>query len=171
VWFWTQEQCEAWRGLGPQKLDPAGPHHAYQRVRFPREAGFLDLAEWMALPLAIKDRVALVWITEWGIWPSSENFHLYYRLRQSYGDRRMLHEAPGHYFLNYERADLVSFLQVALLNGWGGYVLIDSANVNFFFSHDEYVDVFCHSASGLDEVRGFLKAYGTGSPAKDCPPV
>jgi hypothetical protein len=37
----------------------------------------------------------LVWITEWFIWGSSENWNLYYKLRQSYGDLRLLPEAPG----------------------------------------------------------------------------
>ena len=60
----------------------------------------------------------LLWITEWSIWPSSENLHLYYRLRHTYGDHRLLHEAPGHLFLEYESEDLATFLQVAMLNGW-----------------------------------------------------
>ncbi len=41
----------------------------------------------------------LLWVTEYGVWPNSENGHLYYRLRESYGDRRLFHEAPGHLFL------------------------------------------------------------------------
>src|SRR5215467_12367126 len=40
----------------------------------------------------------LLWVTDWGIWTSSENWHLYYRLRQSYGEQRLLDEAPGHLF-------------------------------------------------------------------------
>jgi hypothetical protein len=54
---------------------------------------------------------------------SSENWHLYYKLRQSYGYPRLLHEAPGHLFLGHESEDLTSFLQIAMLNGWGGYIL------------------------------------------------
>lgn len=49
---------------------------------------------------------ALLWITEHGIWPSSENPHLYYRLRQSYGETRQLKLAPGHLFLGHEGCDL-----------------------------------------------------------------
>ena len=85
---------------------------------------------------------ALVWITEWGIWGSSENWHLYYKLRQSYGDLRLLHEAPGHLFLGHESEDLTSFLEIAMLNGWGGYILTAANYVNAFFSHDEYIDFF-----------------------------
>src|ERR1700687_135238 len=56
----------------------------------------------------------LLWVTTWGVWPSSENWHLYYRLRQSHADHRLIHEAPGHLFLQFEEADLVSFIQIGL---------------------------------------------------------
>ena len=98
---------------------------------------------------------ALLWITEWGLWGSSENSHLYYKLRHSYKDQGLLHEAPGHYFLGHEAEDLTTFLQVAMLNGWGGYVLTQAGYVDVFFSHDEYIDFFSEATS-LAEVRDEL---------------
>jgi hypothetical protein len=56
-------------------------------------------------------------VTEWGVWQSSENWHLYYRLRQSYGDHRLIEEAPVHLFLEHETYDLISFLQIGLAAG------------------------------------------------------
>jgi hypothetical protein len=79
-------------------------------------------------------RPTLLFITEWGIWPSSENWHLYYNLRQTYGDNRLLHEAPGRLFLEHEGEDFASFLQLSMLNGWGGYVLTEANYVNAFFA-------------------------------------
>ena len=55
---------------------------------------------------------SVLWVTEWGIWASSENLHLYYTVRKSYGDLRALWEAPGHEFLKHERAELVTFLDI-----------------------------------------------------------
>ncbi|MEI9813581.1 MAG: hypothetical protein WDO18_13455 [Acidobacteriota bacterium] len=104
----------------------------------------------------------LLWLTEWSVWPSSENWHLYYKLRQSYVDHRLLHEAPGHLFLEHENEDLASFLQVAMLNGWGGYVLTQADYVNVFFSHDEYIDFFAERDENLSEVRN---AFGVGQGA------
>jgi hypothetical protein len=95
----------------------------------------------------------LLWITEWGIWSSSENLHLYYKLRQTYGDYRLLNEAPGHLFLDHEAEDLASFLQIAMLNGWGGYVLTQMDYVNAFFSHDEFIDFFAQHDDNLADVR------------------
>jgi hypothetical protein len=95
----------------------------------------------------------LLWITEWGIWPSSENWHLYYKFRQTYGDQRLLAEAPGHLFLEYEAEDLASFLQLAMMNGWGGYILPESNYVRAFFSHDEYIEFFANTEDQLAEIR------------------
>jgi hypothetical protein len=54
----------------------------------------------------------LLWVTDWG---RHRRICLYYRLRQSYSDWRLLHEAPGHLFLKHEAVDLVSFLEVGIL--------------------------------------------------------
>ena len=101
----------------------------------------------------------LLFVTEWGIWPNSENWHLYYKLRQAYGDNRLLNDAPGHLFLEHEAEDLASFLQLSMLNGWGGYVLTGANYVNAFFSHDEYIDFFTEHSENLADVR---KTLGTG---------
>jgi hypothetical protein len=95
-----------------------------------------------------------------GIWENSENWHLYYKLRQSYGDLRLLHEAPGHLFLGHESEDLTSFLQIAVLNGWGGYILTQANYVNAFFSHDEYIDFFA-AEGGLGVLEDVRKEFGT----------
>ena len=65
----------------------------------------------------------LLWVTQWGVWPSSENFHVFYRVRESYGERRLLYNAPGHLFLKHETADLQAFVESAFLCGWDFYLL------------------------------------------------
>jgi len=136
----------------------SGIHKAH--VHYPVPAGrILYLAHWIAGSLMYREP-ALVWITEWGIWGSSENWHLYYKLRQSYGDLRLLLEAPGHLFLGHESEDLASFLQVAMLNGWGGYILTHIDYANAFFSHDEYIDFFA-AEGGLALLEEVRKEFGT----------
>ena len=53
------------------------------------------------------------------------NTHLYYRLRQSYQDFRLLDEAPCHVFDRHEWPDLLTFLQVGVLNLWNIHVVTD----------------------------------------------
>jgi hypothetical protein len=114
------------------------------------------MASWIASHLTFNEPV-LLWITEWGIWPSSENWHAYYALRQLSSDKRLLHEAPGHLFLNFEMNEFASILQLALLNGWGGYILPHSNVVNAFFSHDEYMEFFAESERHLVDIKAHFE--------------
>jgi hypothetical protein len=93
----------------------------------------------------------LLWMEEWGI--CEENLHLYYRLRQGYGDHRLLFDAPGHLFLGFEVEDFATFLQVSMLNGWGGTILTHLDYLNAFFSHDEFVDLFSNDEGRFNALR------------------
>jgi hypothetical protein len=95
----------------------------------------------------------LLWVTSWGVWESSENWHLYYRLRQSYKDSRLLEEAPGHLFLEFETHDLVSFLQVGLTAGWDMHLLPSGGYSRAFMSHDGWVEFALVDATELEKIR------------------
>lgn len=155
--FYTKQECEGWlRDRERSKPDAATDAHI-ERFAYPQEAHrFFFFSDWIAKSLTFR-MPALLWITEWGIWSSCENWQLYYKLRQSYSDQRLLYEAPGHLFLEHEAGDLATFLQLAMLNGWGGYVLTQADYVNIFFSHDEYLDFFAKLESSLMDVR---KVFG-----------
>jgi hypothetical protein len=99
------------------------------------------------------------------VWPSSENWHLYYRLRQSYGEQRLLHEAPGHLFLDFEAPELISFLQVALLFGWGGHLLPVAGFARAFVSHDEFVEFATDDPAILAGFAEPLPAVGSAPAA------
>jgi hypothetical protein len=155
--LYTPSECETWLSGRQRQKPDVTPRANVERFAYPSTPGRIRyLAHWTAT--SIPSRMpALLWITEWGIWPSTENWHLYYRLRQSYGDQRLLEEAPGHLFLAHEGEDLATFLQVAMLNGWGGYLLTEADYVNAFFSHDEYADFFAGLEDGLANVRDAWK--------------
>lgn len=165
--FYTKDECEEWlQGKGRGKPEATAEVHR-AHVHYPTTPGrIFYLAQWIGTSLLFRSP-ALVWITEWGIWSSSENWHLYYKLRQSYSDLRLLHEAPGHLFLGHESEDLTSFLQIAMLNGWGGYILTQANYVNAFFSHDEYIDFFA-GKGGVGLLEAIRKEFGTiEHPPKD----
>jgi len=154
--FCTSDECEAWlkerERLKPDTVDSS----LRLCVDYPSEVNRIYyFAHWISTRLTYR-QPALLWITEWGIWSSTENWHLYYRLRQSYGDNLLLDEAPGHLFLEHEAEDLASFLQLSMLNGWGGYVLTNANYTNLFFSHDEYIKFFSENMNNLDEVEKAL---------------
>lgn len=151
--LYTKEECEEWLRDRERPKPDTVPDNQVERFAYPTEPHrVFYLAHWIAASLTYQ-MPTLLWVTEWSIWPSSENWHLYYKLRQSYGDLRLLHEAPGHLFLGHEAEDLSSFLQIAMLNGWGGYILTQADYVNAFFSHDEYIEFFAKPHGNLAEVR------------------
>ena len=103
-------------------------------------------------------RYCLLWITEFGIWPSSENLHMYYTIRRSYNDLRSLMDAPGHVFLGYEEPDILTFLQMTIQFGWGGFML-GTPNLRYMMiSHDEWI--LLKSASPLADVIAAAEDLG-----------
>jgi hypothetical protein len=169
--FLSDEESAAWSAnLGfaasPPKLPSvAATRMPHLRVRVPTEPGALFQFSRTISRILAPRSTCLLWVVTWGVWSSSENWHLYYRLRQSYGDPRLLHEAPGHLFLAYEEAEFVTYLQLALLSGWDAHVLPEldygeAETARVFVSHDEWV-VLAHRYEGtLDEWRTELTTAG-----------
>ncbi len=157
--FYTPEECDEWlRGQRRSKPDSV-PEGFMERIEYPAPPyRIFGLAYWIASSLTYR-MPTLLWITEWDIWPSSENWHLYYKLRHSHRDMKLLQESPGHLFLGHESEDLTSFLQIAMLNGWGGYILTQADYVNAFFSHDEFISFFAKLDHNLTEVREKWKVH------------
>lgn len=101
----------------------------------------------------------MLWVLTWGIWPSSENWHLFYKLRHSSGEHRLLEEAPGHLFLDYETADIVTFIQFALSAGWDFQLLTSEDYARVFVSHDEWIELaFKDSKELVETSRSLLQA-------------
>src|ERR1043166_2157708 len=157
--FLTHTECEAWamgaghavslrHGFSAREL----PHFS---VRIPMQPSHYAFSRSIAGCLEPRSH-CLLWVVEHGVWPSSENWHLYYRLRQSYGDVRLLHEAPGHLFLDYEESDLVTYLQVMIDCGWDVEILPQltyggAGSARAFLSHDELVVLAHRDENVLDD--------------------
>jgi hypothetical protein len=110
---------------------------------------------------ALKPREhCLLWVTRWGVWPSCENWHLYYRLRQSHGEHRLIHEAPGHLFLEFEEADLVSFVEIGLIGGWDMHLIPTVGYGRVFVSHDEWVEFAADHSAEAESITADLKKAG-----------
>ena len=150
--FYRPLECEAWLSER-QRRKPDVVNDIFVRIQYPSKSHRVFFVAHRIASLVTHRLPVLLFVTEWGIWPSSENWHLYYKLRQSYSDHRLLQDAPGHLFLEHEMEDLTSFLQLSMLNGWGGYVLSEANYVNAFFSHDEYIDFFAENSANLAEIR------------------
>jgi hypothetical protein len=139
-------ECEHWlrdRGV----LESAGHlrrHFGTSRAYgLPRDSG-RRTAIARALAGAVKSRPGLLWITGWGVWPSSENMHLFDGLRASFGESRQVHEANGHLYESGDEEILECLLDCVLYFSWDAWLIDDVARSAVGTSHDEAL-VFCES--------------------------
>lgn len=164
----SEEQCAAW-AAGHGHAVPA----ARGRLRVPALAGeeeFLELV-WpedsgkrIALARAVLQHSlphgpVLIWITEWGVWPSSEHMPLFTRFREAHGESRPLIEAPGHLVHAAAFDDGLSVLAMALLFFWDVYVLPTGNVPAFFSSHDEYAGLFVQPEQDLDAILNAFSGW------------
>lgn len=158
--FYTSEECRTWAsGLGlPDSEASFPPDFSSFRCAVPFDR-LRRFSREIAAALQDFDS-CLLEVTASGIWPSTENLHLYYRLRQSYGDARLLEEAPGHLFLTYEFEDLATFVQVCLMFLWDARLLTNADYLRVELSHDEFVEFHSRDTNLLEGVRTGLEAAG-----------
>lgn len=102
----------------------------------------------------------LVWVSDWGIWPSSENWHLYYKLRPDSQANCLIEDAPAHLLLLHEAPDLVSLVQLVLGFGWDAHILTTEDYARVFISHDEWIEFAFKSAAANSELQSELKGTG-----------
>jgi len=141
---------------------PIHPHGGSSAARFDLPKDITKLT-WFSrfIERSLQPREhCLLWVTAWGVWPSSENWHLYYRLRQSYADQRLIHEAPGHLFLEFEGADLVSFVEIGVIAGWDMHLIPTIGYGRVFVSHDEWVEFAMDDPSETERIRVELSKVG-----------
>jgi hypothetical protein len=96
-------------------------------------------------------------VREHGIWPSSENLHLYYTWRRSHADLRWLEDAPGHLFLKHEQNDCETLIQLGLLFGWGLACGSSDFGRAFHVDHDGHGLVVARNQSCVDELARLFK--------------
>jgi hypothetical protein len=162
MWYLTKEDSRAWcegRGLhlnvGGHPIIDERKHSVITPISETNWSRLTSLSKYLASYLEPFDE-CLLWVTLWGVWGSSENLHLFYRLRESYGERRQLAVAPGHLFLNHEGADLATFIQMALLFGWDFYLLTSPTYHTAFVSHDEFVQFCTDDEEAAEKARHCL---------------
>jgi len=154
--FCNEAECKKWLADRARSKPDENPDLCSVQLDYPKEPHrIFSMANWLAQSITFS-QPALLWITEYGVLPSSENWHLYYRLRNSYGDHQLLQESPGHLFLGTQSEDLASFAQIAMLNGWGGCIVTEAGHVDAAFSHDEWIQVYAKSP---DLLIGFRKFF------------
>lgn len=101
---------------------------------------------------------ALIWVTEYGIWSSSEHMELFDRYRASYGETRTIREAPIHVFESDEELDsMISILSLGLFFIWGMEVTDTRRSIGLTISHDEWLEY--RFTSGNEEFGKYFDTW------------
>jgi hypothetical protein len=80
-------------------------------------------------------------ITDWAVWPSSQNMDLFNAYRRSLGETRLLHEAHFHVFQANEANEFRNVLHLALISLFDVAGASTTTDFCFYASHDEWIDV------------------------------
>lgn len=161
--FLTNTQSTSWSTARGFALDsssrpvhqPYTIHASFSKISWTR---LTWLSRFIATSLEPYEE-CLLWVTTWGVWGSSENLHMFYKLRESYGERRLLNDVPGHLFLGYEAADLATYIQLAIIFGWDFHLLHAPGYANKptgFVSHDEFMEFYFEDEKAADEMKKSL---------------
>jgi hypothetical protein len=106
----------------------------------------------------------IVWVDEWGVWPSSEDWNLYYALRTSFGDRGFIEDGPAHVFYFHERHAAQSLVALAIAFGWGVYIGPSRGRQAIRFDHDGRFYAWADHEHDRKSLREFLGSWLKDNP-------
>ena len=114
----SEAGCEAWlvgRLHSAFRWESVEVRHSHTATySMPRDTGRKTALARTFSALADGPGEGLLWITEWGIFPSSENMTLFEGYRRSLNENRNLASAPGHLFGAAYIEQVESLLDLAL---------------------------------------------------------
>jgi hypothetical protein len=102
---------------------------------------------------------SLLWINEFGIWPSCEDLYLFDAFRKSIGEDLPLYMKPGHLFVNTDLNIVKSLIAITLYFVWGAIVIPDSKKFLIRISHDEYISIYSKDLDILSQIRNKITPY------------
>jgi hypothetical protein len=101
--------------------------------------------------------VACLDITDWAVWPSSQNMDLFYAYRRYLGERRLLIEAHFHVFKAAEANELRNILHLGLISLFDVVGASTTTDFRFYASHNEYIDVaWYEGAEWQQDMKSFF---------------
>lgn len=142
--FLNPESCRKWcvdNGLSVESGSgfPQQPNGLTEQFEIPSDAGArVALARMLWETVAASAPYSLLWVTEYGIWPSGEHRPLAESARVSWGAPGPLAAYPGQLVALGEQEDGLSGLVLALLFLWDCWLLPAGASQAAFVSHDEF---------------------------------
>lgn len=89
----------------------------------------------------LTDQEVVIYIAEWGVWPSSENREVFDAYRLAKGERKRLEDAPIHRFNSFADPSFLGILCLLLYFFWDAEVFDTGSKCNISLSHDEWLEI------------------------------
>lgn len=158
----SEDDCRTWLS---EKLHGSFDWNEAERV-YGNSVTYLipsDTGKKTALARALSTMVggsghSLLWITEWSVFPSSENMALFMGYRHSFGDERSVYAAPGHLFEAQDVQQVECLLDLILYFFWDASVF-DAGSVWLRLSHDEVFSIRAKDLAALKSCEEALSRY------------
>ena len=153
----SQAECEEWlaknvaKGLSRKAVEAGYTH--YVAYRLPVNTGSKTcLARFLTHFVDLGQR-GLFWITDWGVFPSSQNMALFDAYRKSLGEDRAIHAAPGHIFDESDSQQVECLFDLALYFLWDVSVFEEAGIILVKTSRDEYVSIHAKEEARLRQFQ------------------
>ena len=144
----TEEGCAEWLQSNVAAAELLHVGYPFQiRFAIPKDTG-RKTALARELTAVMHDRILMLWVTEWSVFPSCENLDLFYGYRRFLGEARTLTEAPGHVFEKHERTQAFSLFSLALYFFWDASLINDQGSW-VSVDHDEFLTLRSTTDVGL----------------------
>ncbi len=101
-----------------------------------------------------------IYIHGWSAWPSSEILELFYGYRRSKHEKRLLIEAPVHFFDLNEGEEFTSILAMALFFFWDAQVFNSGRDFLITADNDELIELGIKDAPLERQLTEALRQYG-----------
>ncbi|MBS1815123.1 MAG: hypothetical protein JSS87_09645 [Acidobacteria bacterium] len=106
--------------------------------------------------IATPDCIAALEISDWAVWPSSQNMDLIYSYRELLGEKRPLIEANFHVFKAHEACQLRNILHISLISLFDVAGASTGTDFSFYASHDEYLEVLWYPEADWVETLSWM---------------
>jgi len=101
---------------------------------------------------------SLLWINEYGIWPSCEDANLFNGFRRSLGENEPVYIKPGHLFRIEDIDNIQSIIAMILYFVWGAFIVTESKDIVIRISHDEYIDIYSNKDIDVSFIKNLCEA-------------
>lgn len=161
----TIDQAQVLDWLSKRELQDSSGSVNYpgsiQAVRsgIPTDSGRKTVLSRVIASMFAEDEEALLWINEFGIWPSAEDWNLFEGFRLSLGEAKAVQEKPGHLFSKSELKIVGSLVAMVLYFCLGAILVSPRRGLVIKISHDELIEVYARAEADAFNAAEQLKDY------------